>query len=279
MKHSYDDANSNINELERHLNYFINDMSHVYILINEKTAEVLSQQDEIIGNYDGILEQIQKIKYKLDSVREETSEAHISNNQLVHDVQANLERSLFAVSNLNSHLQLSINNFIEQNEDIRNQNSMVFEEIFELFLDHLNESGQIAMDSFKAKLSLSLNRLQEKMNQTEESIDNLNTKVSELFRFGELVKKYASSVFNVPVNVKYLFNDKIEQLKSFGNSLVVGGVIFLGVLCLLTLILLRASIIKVFRFAFIGIPMMIGIALALFILRIMSTSREMVDID
>lgn len=279
MKHSYDDANSNINELERHLNYFINDMLHVYILINEKTAEVLSQQDEIIGNYDGILEQIQKIKYKLDSVREETLEAHISNNQLVHDVQANLERSLFAVSNLNSHLQLSINNFIEQNEDIRNQNSMVFEEIFELFLDHLNESGQIAMDSFKAKLSLSLNRLQEKMNQTEESIDNLNTKVSELFRFGELVKKYASSVFNVPVNVKYLFNDKIEQLKLFGNSLVVGGVIFLGVLCLLTLILLRALIIKVFRFAFIGIPMMIGIALALFILRIMSTSREMVDID
>ena len=36
MKHSYEDVNLNMNELQSHLNYFINDMLQVYILINEK---------------------------------------------------------------------------------------------------------------------------------------------------------------------------------------------------------------------------------------------------
>ena len=44
------------------------------------------------------------------------------------------------------------------------------------------------MDSFKAKLNLSLNRLQEKMNQTEESIDSLNLKVSDLAHFADSLK-------------------------------------------------------------------------------------------
>ena len=57
MKHSYEGANSNIKDLESHLNYFINDMLQVYILISEKTLEVMSQQEEIKGNYVGILNQ------------------------------------------------------------------------------------------------------------------------------------------------------------------------------------------------------------------------------
>ena len=64
----------------------------------------------------------------------------------------------------------------------------MFEETFELFLNNLNESGQLVMDSFKAKLNLSLNRLQEKMNQTEESIDSLNLKVSDLAHFADSLK-------------------------------------------------------------------------------------------
>lgn len=279
MKHSYEDANSNINELERHLNYFINDMLQVYVVIHERTSEVLSQQDEILGNYDGILEQIEKIKNIIDNVREETLEAHISNNQLIHDVQANLERSLFTVSNLNSRLQLSINDFIEQNEDIRNQRTILFEEIFELFLNHLNESGQTAMESFETALNISLGILQKKMDQTEESIEQLHTKVSTLFHLVGSVKEYASSIFSVPNYVATSVNNKIEQLKLFGNSLVTGGVFFLGVLCLLALILLRAPIIKVFRFACIGIPMITGITLALFILKMLSIPRKKVDID
>ena len=66
-------------------------------------------------------------------MHEEALEVQISNNQLVHDIQSSLDYSLFTVSNLNSHLQLSINDFIEQNEDIRNQAQLVNEEIFELF--------------------------------------------------------------------------------------------------------------------------------------------------
>ena len=155
MKHSYEDANSNIKDLESHLNYFINDMLQVYNLISEKTLEVMSQQDEIKGNYVGILDKIEEIKSNLVNVYEEALEAQISNNQLVHDIQSSLDYSLFMVSKLDSHLQLSINDFIEQNEDIRNQRSILFEEIFELFLNHLNESGQLAMDSFEAALDLS----------------------------------------------------------------------------------------------------------------------------
>ena len=160
------------------MTYFINDLLQVYVLINEKALEVKSQQDRITKNNVDILDQIQKIKYKLDSVRDETLEAHISNNQWAQDMQSSLEYSLFTASNLNSYIQLTINNFIAQNEVIRNQGSILFEETFELFLNNLNESGQLVMDSFKAKLNLSLNRLQEKMNQTEESIDSLNLKVS-----------------------------------------------------------------------------------------------------
>ena len=80
---------------------------------------------------------------------EEALEAQISNNQLVHDIQSSLDYSLFMVSKLDSHLQLSINDFIEQNEDIRNRDPILFEETFELFLNHLNESGQLAMDLLK----------------------------------------------------------------------------------------------------------------------------------
>lgn len=279
MEHSYEDANSNIKELESHLNYFINDMLQVYILINEKTLEVLSQQDEItVGNAD-ILSQLEKIKTNLVNVYEEALEAQISNNQWAHDMQSSLEYTQFTVSKLNSYLQLSINNLVEQNEDIRNRAPIIFEETFELFLNHLNESGIIALGSFETALDLSLNMLHQKLNQTEKSIDILHSKVSTLVYFAESTKEYASSIFKMPNYVRTSVNNKIEQLKVFGNSLVMGGVVLLGVLCLLILILLRAPIMKVFRFAFIGIPVIIGIAMALFILKFMSTSLKLVDID
>lgn len=279
IKYSYEDANSNINELESHLNYFINDMLQVYILINEKASEMISEQDKIILHNADILDQIDKIKNIIDSVREETLEAHISNNQLTQDLQSSLDYSLFMVSKLDSHLQLSIDNLVEQNEDLRNQNSMVFEEIFELFLKHLNESGQIALGSFEAALDLSLNMLHQKLNQTEKSIDNLNTKVSELFQFGESLKKYASSFVNIPGTVKNLFNDRIKQIKAFGNAAFMGLVFIFVTIILLLSSLLKSQFTKILRFTFIGIPMITGIALALIILRIMSTPTKVVDID
>ncbi|KGU24996.1 hypothetical protein MEW_04500 [Candida albicans P60002] len=279
MKHSYDDANSNINELERHLNYFINDMSQVYNLINEKALEVKSQQDRITMNNVDILDQILSIKKNLDHAYEEASEAHISNNQWAHEMRSSLEYSLFTVSNLNSRLQLSINDFIEQNEDIRNQRTIIFDEIFELFLNHLNESGQLAIDSFEGAFNLSLNILQGKIDETEEVLDKINSKVSTLVYFAESAKEYALSIFSVPNYVTTTVNNKVEQLKVFGNSLVMGVVLLLGVLCLLTLILLRAPIIKVFRFAFIGIPMIMGITLALLILKMYSTPMKIVDVN
>ena len=279
MKHSYEGANSNIKELESHLNYFINDILQVYTLINEKALEMMSQQDEITMNNVDILDQIEKIKNIIDNVREETLEAHISNNQWAHDMQNNLEYTLYTVSNLNSHLQLSINDFIEQNEDVRNQRSKVFEETFELFLNHLNESGQIALGSFEAALDLSLNMLHQKLNQTEKSIDNLNSKFSDLAFFADSFKKYALNIFNVPNYVRTSMNHKIQQWRDFGNTMVVGGVFFLVVLTLLVLSFIRTQVMKVFRFAIVGIPMITGIALALFILKIMSTPLEVIDID
>lgn len=65
MKHSYEDVNLNMNELQSHLNYFINDMLQVYILINEKAVEVKSQQERITMNNVDILEQIQKSNINL----------------------------------------------------------------------------------------------------------------------------------------------------------------------------------------------------------------------
>lgn len=279
MKNSYEDTNSNINELESHLNYFINDMLKVYTLINEKTLEVVSQQDEItVGNVD-ILEQIEEIKNRIVDVYEEALEAHMSNKQLAHNMQSNLEYTLYTVSNLNSHLQLSINKLVEQNEDIRNRAPIIFEEAFELFLNHLNESGQLAMNSFEAALDLSLNMLHQKLNQTEKSIDNLNSNVSELFHFGKLIKDYTSNVFNIPGVVRNLFNKRIEQLSTFGNAVIMTCVFMFIMVILIFLFLLKTQVTKLVRFAFIGIPMITGITLALFILKIMSTSREMVDID
>ncbi|RLP65765.1 hypothetical protein L150_04540 [Candida albicans Ca529L] len=279
MKHSYEDANSNMKELESHLNYFINDMSQVYILISEKASEIMSEQDKMIEHNADILKQIQKIKYKLDSVRDEASEAHISNNQWAHDMRSSLEYSLFTVSNLNSRLQLSINDFIEQNEDIRNQRSVLFEEIFGLFLNYMNSSSQVAVDYIETALGSSLNNLQGKIDETEEVLDKINSKVSTLVYFAESAKEYASSIFKMPNYVRTSVNNKIEQLKVFGNSLVMGGVVLLGVLCLFAFILFRASIMQVFRFAFIGIPMITGIALAIFILRLLSMPMKVVDID
>lgn len=279
MKHSYEDANSNIKDLESHLNYFINDMLQVYNLISEKTLEVMSQQDEIKGNYVGILDKIEEIKSNLVNVYEEALEAQISNNQLVHDIQSSLDYSLFMVSKLDSHLQLSINDFIEQNEDIRNQRSILFEEIFELFLNHLNESGQLAMDSFEAALDLSLNMLHQKLNQTEKSIDNLNSKVSDLAHFADSLKRYALNIFSVPNYVKTSMNYKIQQWREFGNTVVVGGVFFLVLLTILVLSFIRTQIMKVFRFTIVGIPIITGITLALFILKLMSTTLEVIDID
>ncbi len=279
MKNSYEDANSNINELQSHLNYFINDMLQVYILINEKTMEVMSQQEEIRGNYDGILNQIEEIKKNLDIAYEEALEAQISNNQLAHNMQNNLEYSLFMVSKLDSHLQLSINDFIEQNEDIRNRAPIIFEEIFGLFLNHLNTSGQIVIDSFEMAFNSSLSRLQQKMNQTQNSIDNLNTKVSELFHIGDSLKKYVFDIFDIPNYVRTSMNHKIQQWREFGNTMVVGGVFFLVVFTLLVLSFIRTQFMKVFRFSIVGISMITGITLALFILKIMSTPLEVINID
>lgn len=143
----------------------------------------------------------------------------------------------------------------------------------------MNSSGQAAVDYIETALGSSLNKLQQKMNQTEKSIEQLHTKVSTLFYFAESAKEYVSSIFKMPNYVRTSVNNKIEQLKVFGNLLIMGGMVFLGALCLLTFILLRIPIMKIFRFAFIGIPMISGIALAIFILRLLSMPMKVVDID
>ena len=74
-------------------------------------------------------------------------------------------------------------------------------------------------------------------------------------------------------------NHKIQQWREFGNIMVVGGVFFFVVLTLLVLSFIRTQVMKVFRFAFIGIPMITGIALAIFILRLLSMPMKVVDID
>lgn len=279
MKHSYEDANSNIKELESHLNYFINDMLQVYILINEKAAEIMSEQDKMIDHNADILEQIEKIRNKVVEMHEDTMEVQISNNQWAQDMRTNLEYAHFTVSKLNSHLQLSINDYIEQNEDIRNRAPIILEEAIEMFLIYMNNSGQIALDSFETALDLSLSLLQRKLNQTEESIDNLNTKVSELIQFGELLKEYVSIAFNIPGNVKNLFSDRIKQIKAFGSAMVMGFVFIFVTAIILLSSLLKTQFTKILRFAFIGIPMISGIALALFILRIMSMPMNVVDLN
>ena len=45
----------------------------------------------------------------------------------------------------------------------------------------MNSSGQAAVDYIETALGSSLNKLQQKMNQTEKSIEQLHTKVSTLF--------------------------------------------------------------------------------------------------
>ena len=74
-------------------------------------------------------------------------------------------------------------------------------------------------------------------------------------------------------------NHKIQQWREFGNTMVVGGVFFLVVFTLLVLSFIRTQFMKVFRFSIVGISMITGITLALFILKIMSTPLEVINID
>ena len=91
----------------------------------------------------------------------------------------------------------------------------------------MNSSGQAAVDYIETALGSSLNKLQQKMNQTEKSIEQLHTKVSTLFYFAESAKEYVSSIFKMPNYVRTSVNNKIEQLKVFGNLLIMGGMVFL----------------------------------------------------
>ena len=54
---------------------------------------------------------------------------------------------------------------------------------------------------------------------------------------------------------------------------------FLVLLTILVLSFIRTQIMKVFRFTIVGIPIITGITLALFILKLMSTTLEVIDID
>ena len=74
-------------------------------------------------------------------------------------------------------------------------------------------------------------------------------------------------------------NHKNTAMEEFGNTVVVGGVFFLVLLTILVLSFIRTQLMKVFRFTIIGIPMITGITLALFILKLMRTSLEVIAID
>ena len=74
-------------------------------------------------------------------------------------------------------------------------------------------------------------------------------------------------------------NYKIQQWREFGNTVVVGGVFVLGFANYTCSLIQCTQIMKVFRFAFVGIPIITGITLALFILKFMSTTLEVIDID
>ena len=59
----------------------------------------------------------------------------------------------------------------------------------------MNSSGQAAVDYIETALGSSLNKLQQKMNQTEKSIEQLHTKSLYTFYFAESAKEYVSKYF------------------------------------------------------------------------------------
>ncbi|RCK58102.1 Nuclear fusion protein KAR5 [Candida viswanathii] len=234
LQNSYDGANTNIREMESHLNYFAQQLSLVHLLMRDRMRELELQQNEIHQNNAEIIQQTENTLNKLELINESINEIDESNRHLAKGVKNQLEFSEFSISLLNSHIQRSIDDIALQRQYIGVQGPMILEQIAAAFVGQLNHSAKDIVGSLANEVNSTLTTLKVKMKETENSLEEINFKALRFVNMIESMSGYVSRLVRIPSSVKSAASRVLQRANSFSQ--------------LITLVLVSAVIIMALPF-------------------------------
>ena len=219
LQQSYNGANTNIKEMEQHLNYFAQDILQVHSFIRDRIDDLQLQQDKLQDNNDQIYMKTENTLGKLESINKNIDEMNELNKNIVRGMQNHLEYSEFSVLQLNHHIQQSINDIELQRKYITLQGPVILEKIAEVFVQQLNHSATDIVESLGYAMNTTLEKINNKMKATEVSLDNINTKAQKFASLIESVTGYLVNFANVPKMFKTMASNTMKKV-SFLKDLI-----------------------------------------------------------
>ncbi|RLV96630.1 Nuclear fusion protein KAR5 [Spathaspora sp. JA1] len=165
LQDSYDGIHTNINHVNKHLQFFINQMMDVYDMTEAQQRHVIDNNKQILTQQSTIMN---------------------STNGMSRDIEMIMNHIEFELINLNQELssQTSIIN--------QQTNTMLFE-----FSKSITLTSKDLIESFEIILNESLYNLDNKLNDTEQIINSINMKINHLANIVELLSNIGNKIIEL----------------------------------------------------------------------------------
>ncbi|KAG7665661.1 KAR5 [[Candida] subhashii] len=226
LGNSYDGVDTNLGEMGKHLSYFVDEIKDLYELMRQEKQEIKDQQVEIMKVNDKITKQSEKVLDNMDMIESNVNQYWQSSQNMAIDIQTKIQYSSFNLDLLNNLIDKSIDDYILQSQYIDNQTSIILHEIAIKFTQELNLAASETILQFEVLLSKSLSNINIKINQTEQSIDDLNTNINQVIGIFQVGSRMFETGLNFTMAITQhakTIPSKIQQLAQVYIDKFTGG--------------------------------------------------------
>ncbi|KAI3405179.2 hypothetical protein KGF56_002017 [Candida oxycetoniae] len=171
ITNSYQGVNTNIQEMESHLNYFTSELRDITSLLSQQRNELNSQQEALIKNNQHLLFQQNEL---VAMAKIHAQDIHHSTQQHALSLHKQLQYSEFTLQSIDAILNQNVNGLYLQRTQIIEQTSYIMDHFAKSLSEYLNLSAQSSIWTFENTLQTSLENLETKINQTTESLAVMN---------------------------------------------------------------------------------------------------------
>ncbi|KAG5419687.1 KAR5 [Candida metapsilosis] len=197
---SYQGVNTNLNEVEQHINYFTKELYRINDLIRENESKLDRQQRELQERNDVLLDQQDKALDNVKGINEFMFGLQSSARQHFDSMDSELQHSVFKIHSINGLLDHNFDNLQKQRQFIKQNSLAILGDISEAFVFYLNSSGQEILESFESSLNESFGVLEDRIEKAAVSMERLDSRVGVFINVANNATEY---IVNVIPNFTY----------------------------------------------------------------------------
>lgn len=270
MGQSYQGVNTNLNEMGHHINYFTKELCHINELIRENQNQLGRKHKDLQQHGDILLSQQSQVLENMKGINDYALELQGSTRRYFEFMDNELQLSVFKMHSINALIDHNLDTLQVQKKSLNQQSVSILSGISEDFALYLNRSGQEILASFENSLNISLEKLEERVEQTMMSIELLDSRVGNFISIANNATEYLANLIpNFARSVmSYASESYISMKTAFSQTyriilcLVVAVVLLIAKpFVLFPWTILRKSVIVV-------IPLTLGVVAAILTLKL-----------